>query len=380
MGRKRGAGEGSIYQRADGMWVAVVHDGYKNGKRKRKYLYAKSRPAVKDKLAEKLHDQLEGRPISFERQTVAQYLTYWLEQSVRQSRRPTTYRSYEQIVRLHLVPQIGRVQLQKLTPQHIQSLINDKLDSGLKPRTVEYVWDILCAALNQAVKWDLIPRNVASLVPPPRVVRDEVSPLNPDEARLLLEAAKDHRLEALFSVAVALGLRLGEIRGLRWSDVDLERRVLRVRHQLQKVDGDRAFVEPKSRQSRRTISLPEFAIVALQRHRVRQLEERLAAGTDWQTWDLVFCTDLGGPLDDANVRRTLRRLVKKAELRHIRFHDLRHTCASLLMAQNVNPRVVMEILGHSQISLTMDTYAHVMPSLKRDAADEIDKAFVQIGG
>jgi integrase len=380
MGKKRGAGEGSIYQRADGMWVASVHVGYKDGKRKRKYLYGKTRGKVKEKLTKTLHDQQIGMPISYERQTVGQYLSYWLDESVKSTRRSTTYRSYEQNVRLHLNPQLGRVQLQELTPQHVQALMNDKLEGGLAPRTVAIMHETLRCALNQAMKWGLVPRNVADLVTPPRVHRDGIVPLSTEEAGSLLEAAKGHRLEVMFSVAVAVGLRLGEIRGLRWSDIDFESRTLYVRNQLQYVDKQWTFVEPKSRQSRRAIILPQFALIALRGHRTRQLEEQLAAGPAWQGWDLVFCSNVGGPLDDSNARRVLRKLIAKAGLRHFRFHDLRHTCASFLLAQNAHPRVIMEILGHSQISLTMDTYSHVMPSLKSDAADEMDRVLGALGG
>jgi integrase len=197
------------------MWVAVVHDGYKDGKRKRKYLYAKMRAAVKDKLAEVLHDQLEGRPISFERQSVAQFLTYWHEESVKGSVRERTYESYEGTVRMHLIPGLGRHQLRSLTPQHVQEYLNEMSKFGLSARSVQYQQAVLRIALNQALRWELVVRNVATLVTPPRAVRPDVQPLNPEEAKQLLHAVHGHRLEAVVSIAMTMGLRLGELLGLR---------------------------------------------------------------------------------------------------------------------------------------------------------------------
>jgi integrase len=373
MSKKRGAGEGSIYQRADGMWVAVVHDGYKNGKRKRKYLYAKTRAAVKDKLAKALHDQLEGRPISFERQTVAQFLTYWLEESVKGRVRGRTFDSYGDTIRLHLIPGLGRNQLRELTPQHVQKYLNEKLQSGLSARTIQYHRAVLRASLNQALRWGLVVRNVATLVNPPKVDRPDIQPLDPDEAKQLLQSVRGHRLEAVVSVATAMGLRQGEMLGLRWDDVDLENHRLRIRGQLQRIDGQLRIVEPKSKRSRRTLTMPSATVIALREHRIRQLEERLAAGDKWSDFGFVFSTATGTPLDERNVRRWFKQVQEENGLRRIRFHDFRHTCASLLLAQNVHPRVVMEILGRSQISITIDTYSSVMPSLEQEAASLMDQ-------
>jgi integrase len=175
------------------------------------------------------------------------------------------------------------------------------------------------------------------------------------------------------AVALAVGLRIGEALGLRWNDIDLNAKTLTVNNQLQRIDGVPKLVEPKSSRGRRVVALPTFAVSALQDHRKRQEEiDRGTAGERWIDTGFVFTSELGSPLDDSNVRRVLRGLLEKANLPHMRFHDLRHTCASLLLAQKVAPRVVMEILGHSQISLTMNTYSHVMPVLERDAADLMD--------
>lgn len=187
----------------------------------------------------------------------------------------------------------------------------------------------------------------------------------------------DDRLAALYTVALAVGLRQGEALALRWEDVDLDMGTLLIRRTVQRIDGKLVYGEPKSRTSRRTIALPHAAITALQRHRRRQIEEHLRAGSLWQDHGLVFTTHFGTPLDARNVIRWFKALLKKADLPDFRFHDLRHTCATLLLVQGEQPRTIMDILGHSQISLTMNTYAHVMPEVRREAASKMDAILAQ---
>ena len=260
----------------------------------------------------------------------------------------------------------------KLTPQKVQAWLVARAAAGVSARLCQHARVVLRVALQQAVKWDLVARNVAALVDPPRVVKREPQPLNPEQARALLVRSADHRLGALFAVAVALGLRLGEALGLRWEDVDLEAGVLHVRQALQRLRGEIAFVEPKSKRSRRSVALPEVVTAALKAHRVRQLEEWMVAGRRWEESGLVFRTCLVTALDPRKVTRAFHKLLVDAGLPRIRLHDLRHTAATLLLAQGVSPRTIMEVLGHSQISLTMDTYSHVLPALLREAADLMD--------
>jgi integrase len=273
------------------------------------------------------------------------------------------------------VPSLGKHQLQKLSAQNVQVFLTSKLESGLSARTVQYLHATLRAALNQAERWGVVQRNVAKLVDLPRATRYNIEPLSPDDARRLLNVASEHRLSALFSVALAVGLRQGEALGLRWQDVNLDDGTITVRYQLQRVNGRLALVEPKSEQSRRTIALPDAVVQALRQHRVHQLQERRFAGDRWIDLGHVFTTRNGTPLEDGNVRRVFKVLLAKASLSPIRYHDLRHTCASLLLAQNLHPRIVMETLGHSQISLTMNTYSHVAPALQREAAERMNSLF-----
>jgi integrase len=208
------------------------------------------------------------------------------------------------------------------------------------------------------------------------VRKKEIKPLNPEEAQSFLKVVKGDRLEALYSVALAVRLRRGEALALRWEeDVDLDKGTITVRNSLQRIDGKLVLVEPKSERGRRTIALPDFAVKALRQHRARQTEERLLAGKRWQQTGYVFTTTIGTAMDGISVTRRFQRILKNAGLPRQRFHDLRHAAASLLLAQGVNPRVVMEILGHSQISLTLNTYSHVIPSLQRDATRRMDGLF-----
>ncbi|MDP9472177.1 MAG: site-specific integrase [Chloroflexota bacterium] len=194
----------------------------------------------------------------------------------------------------------------------------------------------------------------------------------PDQARAFLAAVRGDRLEALFTVALALGLRQGEALAMRWDDVDLDAGTIRIRHTVQKINGQWHFTEPKTARSRRSISMPAASIAALRAHQLRQPDERLAAGSRWQEWGLVFPSSVGTPLDGSNVTHWLQKILARAGLPRQRFHDLHHCCASLLLAQHVPMRVVMEIPGHSQIALTMDTYSHVMPVLRHEAAGLMD--------
>lgn len=364
---KRANNEGSVRQRKTGLWEARVTV---NGKQRS--LYGKTRADVSRKLREALRDAEGNIPIAPQRMTVDQYLSQWLVSSVKPSVRPSTYQSYEMHVRVHLSPQLGRVRLSQLTPQHVQDMMNRLLESGRSPMTVLHIRATLRKALGQAVKWGMIQRNVAGLVDPPKVTRYRVEALTSEHAGQILAAIRGHRLEALFTVALAAGLRQGEALGLSWKDVNLQAGQLQVRNALQRINGKLQLVEPKSARSQRTIPVPGSAVESLRRHRALQHRERLAAGSNWTDSGLVFTTALGTPLDGPNVTRMLQRALAAAGLPRHRFHDLRHDCATLLLAQGVPMRVVMETLGHSQISLTANTYAHVVPTLQREAADKMN--------
>ena len=303
--------------------------------------------------------------------TVAEYLEYWLHQSVKPRLRPLTFAGYSVNVHKHLVPSLGRIRLDRLTPQQVQEMMNDRLAAGFSPKSVAYMHQVLRTALELARRWEVIDRNVASLVEPPRRVRPKIQPLTPDAARRFLDNVRGHRLEALFSVALAMGLRQGEALGLRWEDVDTTQGVLSVRNQLQRIDGRLTLVEPKTERSRRTLVVPPMIIQSLRDHETRQVAEKLWAGSKWIDSGFVFTNRSGGPLQARRVIEEFHKVLKSAGLQRIRFHDLRHSCATLLLVQEVPDRVVMQILGHSDISMTTE-YIHVIPELQRKAAERME--------
>ena len=370
---RRGKNEGSITKRRDGRWEARITVGYLNGKQQRQCLYGKTRAEVADKLAKAQREHQQGLPQVSERTTVGGFLDTWLVDVAKPTVAPTTYARYEQLVRLHIKPELGHIRLAQLTPQQVQALLNRKLKSGLAPATVRQIQAVLRVALNKALSWEQVSRNSAALANPPKVPKAEIKPLDIEEAKKFLKAAVGDRLEALYVLAIATGFREGELLGLQWDNVDLDTGEIRVSVALQRIDGKHQLVEPKTDSSHRAIVLPAFALTALSAHRLRQVEQRLAAGHKWQKSGFVFTTRRGTPLDSSNVGKYYKRVLKRAELPPRRFHDLRHTCATLLFSQGVPARTVMEILGHSQISLTMNTYTHVLEPQKQAAAQKMNE-------
>ena len=368
MAPRRANGEGSICQRRNGTWQGAVRlpDG------RRKYFYGQSREEVRRSLAAAIHALETGTLSDARGLTVGDFLDQWLEEVARPRVRPWTYAGYEVHVRIHLKPVIGSVLLDKLTPMHVQRLLNQKTAEGLKPKSVRYIRGTLRTALSHAVQWGLVSRNAAALVRSPRVEQFEIQPFTREESLALLDSLKGDRLEALYSVALTMGLRQGEALGLRWQDIDLDLGYLRVSKQLQRIDGRLELVDPKTVRSRRNLAMPTTIAASLREHRSRQDTERARANSSWTEMGLVFTTPEGKPLDGTAITKQFHRHLERAGLPQRRFHDLRHSCATLLLAQGVSPRVVMDVLGHSQIGLTMNTYAHVVPELRLEGADGMD--------
>ena len=372
MGR-RANGEGTIFQRKDGRWVGEAFVLLPNGGRDRRTVYGKTRAEVHEKVTTLVRQAQQGVVAPNTRLTVEQYLTSWLEEVARRTVRPRTYQNYELMVRRHIVPTLGQVRLNRLAAADVRRLLNGAADRDYSPSTVRHIHAVLRVALEQAVRDDLLPRNVARLVQGPKKRTAPVVPLDVDEARRLLDEARGDRLYALWAVAIGVGLRKGEALGLGWHAVDLDASLLRVERTLQRIGGSLRLDEPKTERSKRPVRLPAVCVAALRTHADRQAEER-AAARYWVDTGLVFTTQLGTAIDPRNVNRWLAELCDRAGVRSIRPHDLRHTCASLLLAQGVPARVVMDILGHSQIAVTMDIYSHVLPAMQDDAAERMDSA------
>jgi integrase len=371
----RARGTGTATKRPDGRWTGQADLGRDQaGKRVRRTVYGKTRAAVEEQLRALLTAKDRGTASTSRRQTVGEYLTYWFNESATQRVRYSTGKRYRQIIDQHLAPTLGGIYLDKLGPEQVQALLNALERKGQSPRSIQQIRAVLRAALTRAMKWGLVARNAAALADGPRIPHKAGAFLDASQARQFLEAAQGDRLEALYSVALSLGLRQGEALGLRWQDIDLDRGHLTVANALQRVNGRLGLVEVKTNRSRRTVTLPGSVLAGLKEHRERQLFERRAAGKAWQEGGYVFTTTIGTPLDDGNLRRAFWALLRKADLPKIRFYDLRHSCASLLLAQGVHPRTVMEILGHSNIAVTMNTYSHVFASVHDEAAAAMDRA------
>ena len=373
---KRGNGEGSVYQRKDGRWVGQYLVYLPSGPRYR-YIYARTRKEAADKLTEAMADRNKGVVFDDENLTVSGFLDIWLSDCVKDTIRVSTFERYKGIAEQHISPALGRLRLKALTPAHVQGFYRGKLDSGLSPATVQKIHVVLHKALSQAVKWSLIPRNVTEAVSAPRPAPKEIRPLSAQEVRKLFEAAGDDPLEALWVLAVHTGMRQGELLALKWTDVDLEAGKISVRRTLTREGGHYKLGEPKTKKSRRTVKLTGAATEALRRHLSRQMVEMDRLGDLYGDQGLVFTTSSGAPLNPSNIRnRNLRRLMRKAGLPEIRFHDLRHTCATLLLSKNVHPKIVQEMLGHANVAITLDTYSHVLPGMGDQAASAMENALL----
>ena len=370
---RRGPNEGTIYQRKDGRWAAGVSIGYGGGRRIRKWVLGQSRREVAEKLDGLLKARREMLPIPDQRQKLGPFLRHWLDEVAKPTLRASTYKSYDDIIRLHLIPDLGRIPLAKLAPADVQQFLNSKLASGLSPRRVQYLHAVLRRALVNAERWGLASRNVAKLVDPPRVPRHEIRPLTPEQARQLIEAAADNRLRALWIVALGTGMRQGELLALLWEDVDLDVRRLTVRATLARVDGKLVRLEPKTERSRRTVALPDVVVAALRGHRTRQRMERLVSGTRWVESGHVFTTTIGTPIEAAAVTRAFHSALTQAGLPRTRFHDLRHAAATFLLAQGFTLEDAKNLLGHSSIVLTSNTYGHILEHRQRVVADGLGR-------
>jgi integrase len=371
---RRAHGEGSVYEQRPGVWAAVVDLGWTDGKRKRKYVYARTEADAVRKR-DQLRRQLQlGVDLTAPPRTLQAWLLEWLRDvKAHDGTRPSTLVRYRLAITKHLVPGLGRTRLDKLTPRDVQRFLTG-LKGKLAPASVIKVHAVLRVALSDAERMDLVPRNVAKAAKPPSLGRQERRALTAEEAQSFLATLVDDRLESLFVLALTAGLRRAELLGLRWSDVDLPGRVLFVRQTLQRTDAGLIFVPPKTHRSTRPLPLPTLAIRALKKQRARQAEERLAAGELWTDADLVFASTIGTPLEPRNVNRRFEQVRTAAGLNWLHLHDLRHAFATFLLDQGEELRTVMELLGHSTIRMTADTYSHVLPSRARHAASAIDRA------
>ncbi|MFE6713310.1 tyrosine-type recombinase/integrase [Streptomyces sp. NPDC057695] len=370
--RKRNPnGAGTVTQRKDGRFQAAVYVLQPDGTRARKFAYGKTWAECDAKRRALLDKVASGTPVPTRSAKLSEWLTYWLESVIQPRRKLSTYDKYEAHVRLYLSPMLGTKRLESLSVPDVRRFLL-QLEKKATAATAKESHRVLRTALSAACREELIARNVAKLVEPPRAAVRDLSPWSLDETLDFLAASRRDPLYAAFVLAIAMGLRRGELVGLRWSDIDLDNRVLLVRQQVQRRRGVLYNDETKGRRSR-AIPLPAMCLAPLRWHRMRQKATYEAGGTEWSAKGYVFATRTGRPVEPRNVHRSFVRVSETAGLRPIRLHDARHGCATLLTAAGVAPRVVMEILGHSQISLTMDVYTHVVQDTQREAISHMDR-------
>lgn len=383
-GRKRANGEGTIYRRADGRYEGAAVVPVLGGGRRRVRVYASNRQDARVKLDRMMDEARQGIPRPTQKQTLGDYLDYWLEHVVKPELRPTTYNGYEIMVRRHITPVLGRKYLVDLSPadvRHLLAALREKGTTGhgggprkLSARMVQFAHAVLRNALSNAVREEMITRNVAKMVRTSNPDYEVGGGLDPIAARALLRSIGDNRLYALYLCAIVLGLRRGELLGLTWSAVDLDEGRLVVRQALTWVNGERRLQPPKTRASRRVIPLPEIVVTALREHRKKQDEERAAASDRWVDSGFVFTTRRGEPMSPYSLTKYWHGVREAAGLGSLRFHDLRHTAVSLLLALGVPPHVVREIAGHSDIKVTMTVYAHGRLDEKTAALTQLSAA------
>lgn len=347
-----------------------------------RYFYGKDRAAAKARLTAALRAVEDGRPLPDQRQTFGAYLEQWVATLPSASIKPSTCRYYTRYVRYHLLTSdLAGKPLARLEPADLRRFYAEKLATRLSSTSVHHLHATIHVALNQAVADGTVARNVASLVGRshrPKVRSREMTTIAADdEPTRFIDAARGERLEALLVVAITTGMRQGELRALRWKDVALDRDVLAVTGSV--TGTARAAMTigtPKSGRTR-SIALGQLTVQALREHRRRQVEEQLLVGSEWRDRGLVFCTEFGEFLPTNTMVLLLHRTLARAGLPRIRFHDLRHTAATLMLTKGVHPKIVSEMLGHSTTAITLDLYSHVTPHMQQSAAETIDRALTR---
>lgn len=387
--RTRLAGEGTVYEQVikgapTGRWVGqiTIPDESGNKKQKRKTVYGKTKKEVLEKLTLLRHHKITGELIAPKKMTVGNWLDKWLEDYARPHLRTKTWESYEWLVRVHLKPSIGSVPLSKLQTGDVQRMYNAKLrktgHEGVSARTIRYMHVILGAAIKQAVRENLVPRNVVQFASPPSSKRPEMHLWDNSQLKAFLERAKENRFYAAFIFALGTGCRRGEIIGLKWQDLDLDSGTVQIQTSLVTTNKGPKIEPPKTPRSRRAIPLPEEVIKELKRQRLRQNEEKIRRRDIYQDGGFVFTWEDGRVVDPNYISHLFAKLAIEAGLPTIRFHDLRHLHATNLLELGVNPKVVQERLGHSSITVTMDTYSHVSKGMQEQATELVNNSLANL--
>ncbi|MBK8903068.1 MAG: site-specific integrase [Anaerolineaceae bacterium] len=362
MSKRRGNNEGSVFwDKSKERWCAEIT--LPDGKRKRKR--HQSRKVVQEWLLEQRSQIKKGIVVKDTNEAVRDYMARFLEEVVAHTVKPATYTSYSFWIKTHIVPSIGHLKLKNLQPHHLQHLYSQKLDEGLSKRSVQYMHAIIRRALNQAVKQGILIRNPTNAVTAPKPQKKTFATLTVDQVRQFLKEVEGHRWYPIYVIAVMMGLRKGEILGLRWQDINFDNNTISVENVVLEINGKIHLGSPKTKKSKRTVAMPEYVANVLKKYR-----KDVGAING-----LIFQTSSGKPVSPRNLSRHYYQARESANIPKVRFHDLRHTAATLLLKENVHPKIVQEMLGHSSITLTLDTYSHVIPGIQKKAADKMDYLF-----
>lgn len=373
-GTKRANGEGSVFKRKDGSWAGALSYRDQDGRAKRRTVYGRTQTEVRAKLKEARQRLDAGAPVTDSSVTLAVWIEEWIAKALEASeRKRATKDLYATVARAHLSPTLGHLSLERLRPSDVEALIVGKRAAGKSASTVRTVYTVLRAALDVAVRDGLLHRNVRASVHRPVAERKEAGYLSAEQAQRLLQALSGDRLDVLYRLMLASGLRRGEALALHWSDVDLDAGMVRVRLTMSRTSEGLGTDKPKTERSRRNVPLPRSAVETLKAHRTRQAAERLASPV-WYDSGLVFTTEIGTALEPRNVLRRFQKLACAAGLDGVSLHTLRHSVASFLLAAGTHTKVVQEHLGHSSYAITADIYSHVAPTQAREAADRLDEA------
>ncbi len=401
---KRANGEGTLSRRKDragktiGWRGAITVGHHEDGSQDRRWISGKTQAEVQDKLRALQADMHSGMVADTEGLTVADFMVRWTEHKERDGVKPNTVQSYRDTVRLYITPHIGRVKLAKLKPLDIERLLSKMQKDGKSAANRRYSLRVLSMALRQGVRWQMLPRNVADVISPPKAERSEMKIWTLEQVVTFLDASQVHRLHAAFDLALMTGMRRGEVLGLQWADIDFERSRLTIRHNLVEVHSDGVagkqqagkptvssiqvkLQTPKTAASRRTVALSPGTLSKLREHQAQQEWECSAAAEAWQDQGFVFASELGGPTNPNYFYDQFKKLAREAKLPNIRFHDLRHTAASLMIRRGLNPKVVSDRLGHTDPAFTLRVYTHLYDDQREEAAFDLSDFFpVAAGG
>ncbi|PFK49394.1 site-specific integrase [Bacillus thuringiensis] len=342
--------------------------GKRKQKKKRGFITKKEAENALTKLLSEVHT---GTYVEPSKLLYGEYLENWFN-TKKHSVGIQTANVLKGYLNSRIIPSLGNIKLAKLTSLHMQNYVNSLRNEGLKRGTIEKIIKIIRNSLEHAIDLELISKNVAVKTKLPKADKEELTVWNEQEVQLFLKVTQDSRYSIVFHMALVTGMRQGELLGVRWKDVDLEKGHLIISQTLSH-DGKTFLLGGKTKSSLRKILLPASTVAKLKKHRAVVLKEKLSQGEEYQDNDLVMCTPSGMPINPANIRRSLNALIKKAAVPKIRFHDLRHTHATLLLAKGVNVKVISERLGHSNIKITLDTYSHVLPTMQEHAVNKIEE-------